>query len=77
MKLSIIICLYFEILRYLSEELKYVDKTKIALVGEDEGGYTAGMVYSADIDAGYQNTLTKCIIFISPTVTWKLTGKIL
>ena len=37
--------------RFLSQELHYVDKSKIALVGEDEGGYTAGMVYSADMEA--------------------------
>ena len=61
--------------RYLSEELHYVDKTKVALVGEDEGGYTAGMVYLADIEAaGSEPTLTKCVVYVSPTVNWKLTG---
>ncbi len=63
--------------RYLSEELKYVDKTKVALVGEDEGGYTAGMVYLADIEAaGSEPTITKCVVYVSPTVNWKLTGNI-
>jgi len=46
------------------------------LVGEGGGGYTAGMVLGLDLETSMdkQNPTTKCAVFISPTVDWKLSG---
>ena len=62
--------------RYLTRELRYVDRSKVGLVGEGGGGYTAGMVLGLDLETSIdkQNPTTKCSVFISPTVDWKLSG---
>ena len=46
------------------------------MVGEGGGGYTAGMVLGLDLETSMdkQNPTTKCAVFISPTVDWKLSG---
>jgi hypothetical protein len=54
-------------------ELKFVDRTKVGVVGEGVGGYTAGMVMADDMESA--QSITKCAILISPVVDWRSYGK--
>jgi dipeptidyl aminopeptidase/acylaminoacyl peptidase len=59
-------------LRYLVKELKFVDRSKVGVVGEGLGGYTAGMVMAEDLESS--QPLTKCALLISPVVDWRSYG---
>jgi dipeptidyl aminopeptidase/acylaminoacyl peptidase len=65
--------IYPTVLRYLVHELKFVDRSKVGLVGERLGGYTAGMLLAGDMDSGHN--VTKCAILISPIVDWRSYGR--
>jgi dipeptidyl aminopeptidase/acylaminoacyl peptidase len=54
------------------KELKFVDRSKVGVVGEGLGGYTAGMVMAEDLESS--QPLTKCALLISPVVDWRSYG---
>lgn len=56
------------VLRYLSENLHYVDSSKVGVYGTDYGGFLAGMVLAKD--AKHQQPLINCAISISPVADW-------
>ncbi|GJQ82661.1 hypothetical protein Trydic_g19678 [Trypoxylus dichotomus] len=55
------------VLTYLREELKYIDKTKICVVGHGYGGYVSAMMLMQDI-----NQVINCSVSISPITNWYL-----
>jgi len=57
------------VLRHLRTELHYVDRGKLGLIGEGEGGFTAARVLGLDHS---HLASQQCTLFISPTVDWRL-----
>ncbi|KAK9510675.1 hypothetical protein O3M35_005411 [Rhynocoris fuscipes] len=55
---------YITVLRYLLENLAFLDKTRIAVWGRGFGGYVTAMVLSS------QHHIVKCGIAISPITDW-------
>ncbi|KAK9732357.1 Prolyl oligopeptidase family [Popillia japonica] len=55
------------VLTYLREELRYIDKTKICVVGHGYGGYVSAMMLMQDI-----NQIINCSVSISPITNWYL-----
>lgn len=58
------------VLTYLREELKYIDKTKICVVGHGYGGYVSAMMLMQDI-----NQVINCSVSIAPITNWYLYSK--
>ncbi|XP_071053526.1 inactive dipeptidyl peptidase 10 isoform X2 [Onthophagus taurus] len=55
------------VLSYFRNELKYVDKTKICVVGRGYGGYISAMMLMIDI-----HQVINCSVSISPITDWYL-----
>lgn len=54
------------VLTYLRDAFKYIDRTKICVVGEGYGGYVAAMMLLEDF-----NQVMNCSVSISPITNWR------
>lgn len=58
------------VLVYLEETFKFIDKTRVCIVGKGYGGYVTGMMLMQDV-----HHVINCSVSVSPITNWQYYSK--